>query len=286
MSKPIIDIRNRPAFLHDFYGKRSGTPEFETAKWLNRRVGSRDDQHFTRSRTIEGFLTEIHNAGISQAAVIGRDTPAIQNLNDEIANLVRGRRSLIGVGSVDPQRLGAEQAALEAERAIKVLKLSAINVEPGFLAPALAFDDALFNPTYELLQSLGKPVFLMSGPTTPDLRFNDPASVGRLARAFPRLPIVVHHGLWPHVNEIIGVAFRYANIFVVPDMYIFLPGGQLYVEAANGFLADQLLFGSSHPFRDMRQSVEDYQKLGFKPDVLDKILYGNAREILGLVVAH
>lgn len=27
------------------------------------------------------------------------------------------------------------------------------------------------------------------------------------------------------------------------DMYIFLPGSPLYVEAANGFLADQLLFG-------------------------------------------
>jgi len=26
-------------------------------------------------------------------------------------------------------------------------------------------------------------------------------------------------------------------------MYIFLPGSQLDVEAANGFLADQLLFG-------------------------------------------
>ncbi|MCU0733474.1 MAG: hypothetical protein MUE84_18080, partial [Hyphomonas sp.] len=97
MSKPIIDIRNRPAFLHDFYGRRPDTPEFETAKWLNRRVGSRDEEHFIRSRTIEGFLTEIRNAGISQATVIGRDTPAIQNLNDEIANLVRGRRSLIGV---------------------------------------------------------------------------------------------------------------------------------------------------------------------------------------------
>ncbi len=253
---------------------------------MNRRVGSRDDEHFTRSRTIEGFLTEIRNAGISQATVIGRDTPAIKNLNDEIANLVRGRRSLIGVGSVNPQRLGAEQAALEAERAINVLKLAAINVEPGFLSPALAFDDPVFNPTYELLQGLDKPVFLMSGPTTPDLRFNDPASVGRLARSFPRLRIVVHHGLWPHVNEIIGVAFRYANVFVVPDMYIFLPGGQLYVEAANGFMADQLLFGSSHPFRDMRQSVEDYQKLGFKPAVLDKVFHDNAQKLLDLIEAH
>jgi hypothetical protein len=40
MTKRIVDIRNRPAFLHDFYGARQGTPEFDTAKWLNGRTGS------------------------------------------------------------------------------------------------------------------------------------------------------------------------------------------------------------------------------------------------------
>jgi hypothetical protein len=282
MPRKIIDIRSRPAFLHDFYGARSGTPEFETAKWLNRRVGSKEEDHFVRSRTLDGFLAEIEDAGISRATVIGRDTPGIKNLNDEIADLVRPHEELIGVGSVDPQRLGVDGALREAERAVRSLGLIAINIEPGFLAPALAFDDPLLLPLYDALQSWKVPVFLMSGPTTPDLRFNDPAAVGRVARAFPALPIVVHHGLWPHVNEIIGVAFRYPNVFVVPDMYVFLPGGSLYVEAANGFLGDQLLFGSSFPFRAMRQSVEDYTALAFKPQVLDRVLYENARQLLSL----
>lgn len=280
MSTKIIDIRNRPAFLHDFYGARTGTPEFEIAKWLNQRVGSKDTTHFVRSQTLDGYLAEIRDAGIDKATVIGRDTPGIKNLNDEIADLVAGHDELIGVGSVDPQRIGTEGAVREAERAVKTLGLAAINLEPGFLAPALAFDDPALLPIYDALQSWSVPVFLMSGPTTPDLRFNDPAAVGRVARAFPNLSIVVHHGLWPHVNEIIGVAFRYANVFIVPDMYIFLPGGSLYVEAANGFLQDQLLFGSSHPFRAMRQSVEDYAALGFKSRVLDLVFYENAKRLL------
>lgn len=49
------------------------------------------------------------------------------------------------------------------------------------------------------------------------------------------------------MNEIIGIAFRYENVHVVPGMYIFQPGGSLYVEAANGFLRDQLL--SALPIR-------------------------------------
>lgn len=283
MSKRVIDLRNRPAFLHDFYGARAGTPQHETAKWLNRRVGSKVDDHFVRSRSLEGYLAEIRDAGIFRSVVIGRDTPAISNGNDEISRLVEQHAELVGVGSVDPQRLGVQPALDEIERATKSLGLKAINIEPGFLETPVHFDDPALRPVYEALQDWNIPIFLMSGPTTPDLKFNDPAALGRVARDFSRLQIVVHHGLWPHVNEVIGVAFRYANVSIVPDMYIFLPGGSLYVEAANGFLRDQLVFGSSHPFRAMKQSVDDYRGLGFKDEVLDAVLYQNASRLLEIV---
>jgi predicted TIM-barrel fold metal-dependent hydrolase len=279
MSRRIIDIRNRPAFLHDFYGARRGTPDFETARWLNGRTGSHDVEHFARSQTEDGYLAEIREAGIAAAVVIGRDTPGIQNDNDEIHALVSRHPELVGVGSVDPERLG-RRAVDEAERAVRKLGLKAINLEPGFGAPPRAFDDALLWPVFEALQDWEIPVFLMSGPTTPDLDYNDPAAIGRVARRFSKLQIVVHHGAWPRVDEIVGVAFRYANVTLVPDMYIFQPGGRLYVEAANGALADQIAFGSSHPFRAMRQSVEDYENLGFRDDVLNKVFYANAARLL------
>ena len=57
-------------------------------------------------------------------------------------------------------------------------------------------------------------------------------------------------------------AFRYENVHLVPVMYLFLPGSEAYVQAANGFLADQLLFGSSYTFRPIRQSIEDAQRQG------------------------
>lgn len=281
MTSSIIDIRNRPAFLHDFYGARRDAPEFETAVWLNRRTGSKNPEHFVRSQTEDGYINEIREADFAAVVVIGRDTPAIQNDNDEIHALATRHAELVGVGSVDPQRLGAGAVA-EAERAVRKLGLKAINLEPGFGAPARAFDDALLWPIYEALQDWEVPVFLMTGPTTPDLAYNDPSAIGRVARQFPRLRIVVHHGAWPRVDEILGVAFRYDNVTVVPDMYIFQPGGRLYVEAANGALSDQIAFGSSYPFRAMRQSADDYVRLGFRDDVLEKVMFGNARRLLGL----
>ena len=279
MTQRILDIRNRPAFLHDFYGARRGTPEFETARWLNQRTGSHDVEHFVRSQTEEGYLAEIRESGFIASVVIGRDTPAIRNDNDEIHALVSRHPELLGVGSVDPLRLG-RRAVDEAERAIKTLGLRAINLEPGFSDPALHFDDSALWPVYEALRDWGAPVLLMTGPTTPDLAFNDPSAIGRVARRFPQLEIVVHHGAWPRVDEIIGVAFRYSNVTLVPDMYIFQPGGRLYVEAANGALSDQIAFGSSYPFRAMRQSADDYAKLGFRDDVLDNVLFANAARLL------
>lgn len=277
----VIDMRCRPAYLHDFFGKTPGSPGEATARWLNRRVGTRgDDAHFIRSRTPEGFLAEVRDAGLSHAVVVGRHTPGQHLPNDTIHEIVRGHSELIGIGSVDPVVQGAAVALAEAERAVRKLGLAGIDIEPGFGEPARHPDDPVYFPIYDIAQQLGVPVFLMSGPTTPDLRFNDPAPLARVAQNFPQLPIVAYHGYWPNVQQAVGVAFRYDNVFLVPDMYLFQPGTQGYVDAANGFLGDQLLFGSSYPFRPIGQSIDDFLALGFKESVIDKLLYANAAALL------
>jgi predicted TIM-barrel fold metal-dependent hydrolase len=63
-------------------------------------------------------------------------------------------------------------------------------------------------------------------------------------------------------------------------MYLFQPGSQLYIEAANSFLSDQLLFGSSYTFRPIRQSIEDFLAFGLPDAVNEKVLYANAKRVL------
>lgn len=284
MAKKVIDMRSRPSFLHDFYGKTRGTPEFEVVKWLNGRVGSKNVEHFTASRDVESFVREIKDTRIAASVVVGRDTPGIKHSNDEIHEMVRRHKELVGVGSIDPHRWGARAAVLEVERAITVLGLKAINVEPGFGSPLRSADDPMLFPVYDACEQLGVPVSIMSGPTAPSLDFVRPAAVGHVAKAFPKLAIVCYHGFYPFVNEILGVALRWENVFIVPDMYIFAPGGSLYVEAANGAMRQQILFGSSYPFRPMAQSINDYRMLGFDDGVIDDVMYGNAKRVLKLAV--
>jgi predicted TIM-barrel fold metal-dependent hydrolase len=279
----VIDLRCRPAYLHPFFGGVPGSPEHDVARWLNRRVGTRGaDDHFERSLMPEGFLAEVREAGLHKAVVVGRHTPSQHLPNDTIHGIVHGHDELLGIGAVEPALQGIDAALTEIDRAIDVLGLAGIDLEPGFGEPARHPDDALYWPIYEHLQQRGIPLFLMSGPTTPDPSYNDPARLAAVARAFPALQIVVYHGYWPHVQQAIGVAFRYENIHLVPDMYLFLPGSEGYVQAANGFLADQLLFGSSYTFRPIRQSIEDAQRLGLKDEVVEKFFSSNAERLFEL----
>ncbi|MEO7335014.1 MAG: amidohydrolase family protein [Caldimonas sp.] len=284
VAKKVIDMRSRPAFLHDFYGKTPGTKEYEVVKWLNGRVGAKNVEHFKQSKNIDGYLREIKDTRITASVIVGRDTPGIKHSNDEIFNIVKGHKELVGVGSIDPHRWGVKGSVDEIERAVKELGLKAINVEPGFGSPLCKADDPMLFPVYDACAQLGVPVTIMSGPTAPSLDMVNPSAVGHVAKAFPNLTIVCYHGFYPYVNEIIGVAFRWENVHIVPDMYIFAPGGSLYVEAANGCMRNQILFGSSYPFRPMDQSINDYRMLGFKDGVIDDVMYGNAKRVLQLSV--
>jgi hypothetical protein len=279
----VIDMRCRPAYLHDFFGANPGSAGYATARWLNRRVGTRgNDEHFARSLTAQGFIDEVRQAGLSKAVVVGRHTPSQHLPNDLIHQITDPHEELLGIASIDPTLQGVAGAIGEIDRAIDQLGLAGIDLEPGFAEPARHPDDPLYFPIYEHLSQRGIPLFLMSGPTTPDPAFNDPGRLAAVARAFPQLRIICYHGYWPNVQQLLGVAFRYENILAVPDMYLFLPGSEAFVAAANGYLGDQLLFGSSYPFRPIGQSIEDFQALGFKDSVLDKLLYGNAASVFGL----
>jgi predicted TIM-barrel fold metal-dependent hydrolase len=276
-------MRSRPSFLHPFFGGAPGTPAFETVRWVNRRVGTREIDHFARVRTVADFVAEMDGAGIAKAVMVARSVPGVRVENAELARLVtEGAGRVIGVASVDPQQLGADTLA-HARHALTELGMAGLNLDVGFYANPLRADDDVLLPLYALCQELGVPAFVMSGPTTPDLRFNDPLAIDNVAKQFPTLTIVCCHGFYPNIDGMLAVAFRHENVIVSPDMYVFAPGAGRYVEAANGFMADQFVFGSSFPFRPMRQGVEDFRALPLTAAAREKALSGNAKRILGLV---
>jgi len=121
------------------------------------------------------------------------------------------------------------------------------------------------------------------GNAGPDISCSDQIHVDRVAAAFPRLRIVATHGGWPFAQQIIGVAIRRPNVYVSPDMYLIDDSGCAdYIAAANSHMQDQFLFATSYPFTPLKQYVDAFLTLLWRPQVLEKLLYRNAQSVLAL----
>jgi predicted TIM-barrel fold metal-dependent hydrolase len=126
---------------------------------------------------------------------------------------------------------------------------------------------------------------MAGGNAGPDLSYSFPVHFDRVAGDFPQLKLVVSHGGWPWVSEILHVAFRRSNVYVSPDMYLHeAPGWEEYLKAANGFLADRFLYASCYPLAPVKEYAEWFLRLPLKPETRERALWKNAAELLGLAV--
>jgi predicted TIM-barrel fold metal-dependent hydrolase len=283
----IIDFRGRPptpAFLSYFGPDR--------LRWIAERVGARSISRAYQEKSLDLFFAEMDEAGIEYTVALGRNSPELMVgkrrfpagiiPNDHVLDLqTRYPGRVIGMAGVDvSNRL--HNAVDEIDDYVGKRGLKGVFIEPQRAIPGHPSDPVCF-PVYEKCVELGVPVSIMTGPFAgPDLSYTAPVHIDIVASEFPDLKIIAGHGAWPYVNEIISVAFRHPNVYVSPDVYHFTPGSAAYVEAANGFMADQLLFGTAYPIRPLRQTVEDFSRLGLKPDSLEKALFKNGRALLGL----
>ena len=283
----IIDFRIRPPFksflslsMYRPSGPRKDSRHVSPFTWDCGPVPSAEQQ------SIELLISEMNDAGVDQAVVMGRQAGPKYGfvLNDDIAELGRrypGRFHLFGGVSLND----VPAAVAEVERVVGELGFKGIAVDGGWSDPPVYIDDERFYPIFEKCQSLGAILSLsMSIFLGPDLSYVEPVRLQHIAASFPDLLIVVPHAGWPYVMEFLGVAFMHPNVWLAPDFYVYIPGmpgaGQ-YVEAANFYMADRFLFASSYPERPLKQTVEEFKQLPFRPDVLEKALYKNAQWILG-----
>jgi uncharacterized protein len=241
--------------------------------------------------SVDVLLEEMETSGVETGIVIGRNIPSAKVPNDHIAELQShpsGR--FVGFAGIDPAGL-IHDPLDEIDRAIGNLGLKGVAVDPGlayggdvYNAPVGMYPtDPLLYPIYEKCQAMKLPVEVMTGPYCGrDISYSDPAHIDRVSADFPDLVIIAGHGGWPYATELIAVGLRRPNVYVSPDIYMFLPGNEPYVAAANGFLADQMLFATAYPARDLQQTVDDFLALPINEESQEKVLYGNAARILGL----
>lgn len=229
-------------------------------------------------------LAEMDAAGVEIGVITGRLSGKRMGRVDNatIARIVAEHpKRFIGYGGVDISDVA--QARAEVRRIVESPHFKGAVIESGCADEPKYAEDPSLSPVFGDCEDAGLPVLLMAGGNAgPDLTYSHPVQIDRLAARHPNLQIISAHGSWPWVNEVLGVAYRRTNVWVSPDMYMFLPGWQMYVEAANGYLRDRFLFGTAYPAMPFGETVERFLKLPFSEAVIERVLYGNAARLLGL----
>ncbi|MYZ47598.1 amidohydrolase [Rhizobiales bacterium L72] len=234
-------------------------------------------------RSMPLLLEEMDRAGVAAGVVVGRLSGLFGSVtNDDVAKIAADHPGrFVAVGSIDPTD---RDGAISEITRVAGLGFRAINIEPASYAVPMKADDRRLYPIYAHCEGIGIPVIIMAGGSAgPDLSYTEPAHLDRVAADFPELRIVVSHGGWPWVHQVLHIAYRRPNLYVSPDQYLAnMPGMNDYVAAADGFLSDRFLYGSSYPFTPVDRYAEWFRTLPIRPESMEKVLFRNAADLLRL----
>jgi predicted TIM-barrel fold metal-dependent hydrolase len=239
----------------------------------------------------EKFREEMDAAGVDRGVLVGRQAGHRIVANDDIAELRDRYPDRFPVAIAGINGANVEEGVPEIERTLTRMHFQGIAVDPGWWIPPRYVDDPQNYPLYERCAELGGILYLtcslMQGP---DISYAEPYRIQRVANAFPALQIVVVHGAFPFTGEMIGVMIANAplgNLWVIPDFFQFIPGfpgSSDWVGAANHFLGDRILYASSYPVRPLRQSLDEFLRFPWRPEVAENLLAGNAATLFGLTL--
>ena len=276
----IIDFRIRPpigGFLNTLMYSAG-----ERRDGFTRTVGF-EPSAAAQGQSMDLLMQEMDAAGVDKGVVVGRLAGVLGSVpNADVEKIVADHPGrFIGAASIDPTN---RKAACDTIDAAIQAGFKLINIEPGSYPVPMYADDRRLYPIYGHCEDIEVPVIMMVGGTAgPDLSYSDPIRTDRVLTDFPKLNVVVAHGGWPWVNEILHLGFRRQNLWLSPDMYFSrMPGWEEYVKAADSFLSDRMLYASSFPFCPVQGYKEWFEQLPIKEENLKKVMGGNAQRLLGI----
>lgn len=286
----IIDARVRPPF-RSLAHVLAPAPRSRPPVKRSPLVGGYERPPSMVQKSFDLFMKEMDDAGVDKGILVGRQAGHRIVSNDDIAELrdTHPDRFPVAIAGVDGSNV--EAALHEVERAITGMGFKGIAMDPGWSVPPLYVDDKSLYPIYSKCSDLGGVLYLtcslMQGP---DISYAEPVRIQRVANDFPTLQIVVVHGAFPFTNEMLGVMIANAslgNLWVAPDFFQFIPGfagAQDWVDAANYYMGDRMLYASSYPVRPLKQSLEEFRRFSYKSEVLENILAKNVANLLGIKI--
>lgn len=282
----IIDMRLRPPIPAWTRGS-----VFRTAMHYPRHFFTFKGARSAWLESLDVLFEEMDSAGIKYGLLMGRAAAGAGNLggvsNKEIVECVATYpdRFLAFLG-IDLEAI--PEGLAEVKEYGRATNIKGISIEPGSAKKPRWCDDPSLDPIYEIAREYDLPVSislsgLLSALGGHDISWSNPVSVQRAAQKYPDVKFIVSHAAWPYAREMVVVALACPNVYVSPDLYASTAGmieADTYVKGANMFLEDRMLFGTAYPTKDIQESLRDFLGLGWRQEIIPKILWHNAAKLL------
>ncbi|EJM34489.1 putative TIM-barrel fold metal-dependent hydrolase [Pseudomonas sp. GM33] len=148
-------------------------------------------------------------------------------------------------------------------------------------------NDKWYYPLFSKCVELGLVVFIYVGipgplwPTYP----NYPLHLDDVCLAFPDLVVVAHHIGDPWVEMMTHLSGKHANLYIAtsgwapkryPEELIKFMAGKWHGQKG----ADKVIFGTDHPFLNLKKTVEDARCLALPDEVIEKFMYQNIKKLI------
>jgi len=281
------------------YGSKPPTAAFnppQTQHLQNyRRVYAKSESRVEKPKdekaALAKYLKAYETLGAKHVVVKARDNETTFGLkvrNEDAAAFCKqhGPR-FIGFAGVDPHKGMA--AVRELETAVRELGLRGLNLQCFELK--LAINDKRMYPLYAKCVELDIPVNIHCGinfSTASLMDYGRPAYLDEVMQHFPELRVCASPPGWPWIEELIGVAWRHANVHigivaVRPKLLAMEDAGYRPLLAyGSKILQDRILTGTAFPMQPVEQAYAEFEALPLTDAVKRKWLYDNSARFLGL----
>lgn len=281
------------------YGSKPPTAAFnppQTQHLQNyRRVYAQSESRVEKPKdekaALAKYLETYEKLGAKHVVVKARDNETTFGLkvrNEDAAAFCKkhGPR-FIGFAGVDPHKGMA--AVRELETAVRELGLRGLNLQCFELK--LAINDKRMYPLYAKCVELDIPVNIHCGinfSTASLMDYGRPAYLDEVMQHFPELRVCASPPGWPWIEELIGVAWRHANVHigivaVRPKLLTVEDAGYRPLLAyGSKILQDRILTGTAFPMQPVEQAYAEFEALPLPDAVKRKWLFDNSARFLGL----
>ena len=241
------------------------------------------------AQTPEDLLQAMAAQGVDHAIVHAEHEVGdfADPLNEAVAKLVEQHpQHFTGVGTLSLEGFTIPRALKQVE-ACAEMGMIGLSIEPAFFG--LTITDKRLYPVYAKALEKNLLVALHTGvnyTTDRPMSGENPMLLDELACDFPGLTLIASHAGWPWINEMVAVARKHPSVYMefggLAPKYVGAAGTgwEVMYRFMNSVLKDQILYGTDWPTMDHERTLAEWRGLGLKPDVLQRLLAGNAKTLI------